>query len=158
MMVRIAIAALCLAYALSPYDALPDFFVGLGWIDDIIILILGWKLFQYFSKKRSINESRTGEYTHTSSGGTRGDRFSGNGASSYGGSTRDEVKRDDPYEVLGLPRGASPDEIKTAYKRLAAKYHPDKVAHLGEEFRALAEQRFKEIQKAYQELGEKRGR
>jgi DnaJ like chaperone protein len=152
MMIRIVLAALCLAYALSPYDALPDFFAGLGWIDDIIVLILGWKLFQYLSRRRGINESRSGEYNHTSSGRTKDDRFSGNGAFGSGGSSRDQVKRDDPYDVLGVNKSASPDEIKTAYKRLATKYHPDKVAHLGEEFRALAEQRFKEIQKAYQEL------
>jgi DnaJ-class molecular chaperone len=35
---------------------------------------------------------------------------------------------------------------------LAGQYHPDKVSHLGEEFRQLAEKRFKEIQVAYQEL------
>ena len=51
-----------------------------------------------------------------------------------------------------VSRSASPDEIKSAYRRLAAKYHPDKVVHLGEEFRELAEQRFKKIQQAYREL------
>ena len=54
--------------------------------------------------------------------------------------------------MLGVGKNASLDEIKNAYKRLAVKYHPDKVSHLGEEFRVLAEQRFKEIQEAYQEL------
>ena len=44
------------------------------------------------------------------------------------------------------------DILKHAYRLLAGKYHPDKVAHLGDEFKALAEKRFKEIQKAYQEL------
>ncbi|HUT69368.1 MAG TPA: DnaJ domain-containing protein [Desulfatiglandales bacterium] len=42
--------------------------------------------------------------------------------------------------------------MKNAYRKLANKYHPDKVDHLGDEFRVLAEQRFKEIQEAYQEL------
>ena len=56
-----------------------------------------------------------------------------------------------PYEILEFP-GASQDEIKAAYKKLADKYHPDKVEHLGEEFKALAEERFKEIQEAYEKL------
>ena len=45
-----------------------------------------------------------------------------------------------------------PEEIKNAYKQLANKYHPDKVLHLGEEFKKMAEERFKEIQEAYREL------
>jgi DnaJ like chaperone protein len=56
--------------------------------------------------------------------------------------------------VLGLDRGASRDEIQKAYRALANKYHPDKVQHLGEEFRALAEDRFKEIRQAYVSLME----
>ncbi|MBW1817978.1 MAG: DnaJ domain-containing protein [Deltaproteobacteria bacterium] len=43
-------------------------------------------------------------------------------------------------------------EIRKAYRELANRYHPDKVNHLGEEFRDLAEERFKEVQTAYQEL------
>jgi DnaJ-class molecular chaperone len=50
---------------------------------------------------------------------------------------------------LEIETGASEDEIKTAYRRLAAQYHPDKVQHLGEEIQKLAELRFKEIQRAY---------
>ena len=58
----------------------------------------------------------------------------------------------DPYEALGLAPGASPDEVRRAYRELAAKYHPDKVEHLGEEFRRLAERRFREINEAYEAL------
>ena len=42
--------------------------------------------------------------------------------------------------------------FKKVYRQLANKYHPDKVQHLGEEFKELAENRFKEIQTAYREL------
>jgi DnaJ-class molecular chaperone len=56
------------------------------------------------------------------------------------------------YMVLNVPRNASPEEIKTAYRKLVNKYHPDKVFHLGEEFRELAENRFKEIEEAYRKL------
>ena len=58
----------------------------------------------------------------------------------------------DPYDVLGVPRDAAIEDIRQAYKKLAGRYHPDKVQHLGDEFRALAEKRFKEIQAAYDAL------
>ena len=61
----------------------------------------------------------------------------------------------DPYDVLQISKGASQEEIKIAYKELAGKYHPDKVLHLGEEFQSLAEERFKEIQEAYQKIAAK---
>ena len=61
-------------------------------------------------------------------------------------------KAKDPYTVLNVDRDASPEEIKNSYKKLANKYHPDKVLHLGEEFKKMAEERFKEIQEAYREL------
>ena len=57
-----------------------------------------------------------------------------------------------PYEVLGVERGASQEEISSAYRRLVQQYHPDRVADLGPELREVAEQRMKEINGAYQEL------
>ncbi|MDG9730494.1 molecular chaperone DnaJ [Ignatzschineria sp. RMDPL8A] len=54
----------------------------------------------------------------------------------------------DYYEVLGIEKGASKDEIRKAYRRLAMKYHPDRNADKKEE----AEEKFKEVQKAYEVL------
>ncbi|MEW6519615.1 MAG: DnaJ domain-containing protein [Thermodesulfobacteriota bacterium] len=56
------------------------------------------------------------------------------------------------YEVLGLQPGASFEEIKKAYRKLSMTYHPDKVGHLGEEFKGVAEEKMKEINAAYQYL------
>ena len=53
------------------------------------------------------------------------------------------------YAVLGLEKGAGFDEIKKAYRKLSMQYHPDKVGHLGDEFRGVAEEKMKEINVAY---------
>jgi len=58
------------------------------------------------------------------------------------------------YAVLGLENGAALDEVKRAYRKLAAEYHPDKVVARGlpEDFIRFAEQKFKEINEAYAAL------
>jgi len=68
---------------------------------------------------------------------------------------RTGVKRD-YYEVLGVDRAASPDEVKRAYRKLAMEFHPDRVPA---ERKGEAEERFKEISEAYEVLAdpEKRG-
>ena len=52
-----------------------------------------------------------------------------------------------PYEVLGVSRNASIDEIKKAYKELSRKYHPD--SYVGNPLSSLAEEKFKQVQEAY---------
>lgn len=54
--------------------------------------------------------------------------------------------------VLELENGASQDDIKRTYRRMAMKYHPDKVSVLGDEERKKAEDKFKEVKKAYEIL------
>ena len=56
---------------------------------------------------------------------------------------------DQYYAVLGLEPGADAATIKKAHRKLSMKYHPDKVQHLGEEFRTVAEEKMKEINAAY---------
>lgn len=56
----------------------------------------------------------------------------------------------DPYEVLGIDRNASDDEIKRAYKELARKYHPDKYNN--NPLAELAEEKMREINEAYDTL------
>jgi restriction system protein len=58
----------------------------------------------------------------------------------------------DPYVVLGVTRSASREEIRIAYHREMADYHPDKVAHLGAELRELANRKAQAINRAYEEL------
>ena len=59
----------------------------------------------------------------------------------------------DYYKILGVPRGASAEEIRSAYRKLAMQYHPDK--NPGDK---QAEERFKEINEAYQVLGDDKKR
>jgi DnaJ like chaperone protein len=59
------------------------------------------------------------------------------------------LQEDRCAQVLGVPSGATETEIEQAYRQLMAKYHPDKVADLGDEFRRLANDKFEEIEEAY---------
>jgi hypothetical protein len=139
---RFLLALLGLSYVFCPYDLLPDFFIGLGWIDDLVVLGLLW--WYFFGRKRVKYQGGYYEKGWQSSSGQSGD-------SSYEEKNTD-TGHDDPYSVLGVRRNATSEQIKQAYRQLANQYHPDKVIHLGEEFRELAEKRFKEIQEAYQKL------
>ena len=56
------------------------------------------------------------------------------------------------YRVLEISPDASNQEIKRAYRRMANKYHPDKVSHLGKEMQSSAEEKFKAVNNAYQQL------
>jgi DnaJ-class molecular chaperone len=57
-----------------------------------------------------------------------------------------------PYEVLNVRRGATREEVVSAYREMCKLYHPDKVAHLAPEFKDIAEARMREINAAYQRL------
>jgi DnaJ like chaperone protein len=61
------------------------------------------------------------------------------------------------YRILGIEPTASDDEIKKAYRQMAIKFHPDKVAQMGEEFQKGAKEKFQQIQDAYEAIKKQRG-
>ncbi len=62
----------------------------------------------------------------------------------------------DPYSVLGVSRGASDAEIKKAYRRLSRQYHPDSYAGKSEQEQEMAEEKFRQIQEAYNQIVDER--
>lgn len=61
------------------------------------------------------------------------------------------------YKILEIDKSATVDEIKKAYRTMAKKYHPDKVIHLGKEHQKGAEEKFRQVQAAYEQIQKERG-
>lgn len=130
-----------LLYTLSPIDIVTDLLPLMGWMDDLILLALAIWFIKNFPFQYRYRYGYTTSQQRTTS--------SKKEETSY---TQKEQFDEDPYTILGVPRNATQEEIKKAYHTLAAKYHPDKVNHLGDEFKELAHKKFILIQKAYQKL------
>lgn len=64
---------------------------------------------------------------------------------------------DSAYKILGIDSNATDDDVKKAYREMAKKYHPDKVAYLGEDVRKSAEQKLQEVNEAYEKIKKQRG-
>jgi len=64
---------------------------------------------------------------------------------------------DSAYKILEITSDASDNEVKKAYRKMAVKYHPDKVSHLGEEHKHAAEEKFKSVAEAYNSIKKQRG-
>ena len=62
-----------------------------------------------------------------------------------------------PYKVLEITETATDAEVKKAYRKLAVKFHPDKIGDLGEGPRKLAKERFLQVQGAYEQIKKSRG-
>lgn len=76
----------------------------------------------------------------------------------YGSHEAMYVKQtDSDYKILEINKSATDDEVKKAYRKMAKKYHPDKVSTLGEEFQKAAKEKFQRVQQAYDNICKSRG-
>lgn len=121
--------ALAIVYLLWPFDLIPDLFGPLGRMDDLLLFALvAW---QSYARLRTSSAAKT---------------------STSKRAERTQAPSRDPYTLFDLGPDASREQIEARYKELALQYHPDRVAHLGEELRTLAHEKMIEIQRAYEVL------
>lgn len=64
---------------------------------------------------------------------------------------------DSAYKILEIDRHATVPQIKAAYRTMVKKYHPDKLQHMDEAYRKGAEEKFRKVQEAYEQLQKERG-
>jgi Protein of unknown function (DUF1232)/DnaJ domain len=130
-------------YLVSPVDVIPDFLPGLGWLDDLVVLgILAWVL---IARQRGYSPWDVFR-------GRPGGTWTRRGSAPLPEDLTADFSQMDPYTLLEISPQASPEEIKTAYRRAVTRYHPDKVGHLGAEFQELAHKKLLAIQQAYETL------
>lgn len=109
----------------------------------VIGLLAGYLLVSWVIRRLNSNGPKTSTHTEHP-GSAQGSK------ESHRTSTDESTCTPRPwYEVLGVPTYASLDQIKLAYRRKIAQYHPDKTSGLGSELRALAEAKTKELNTAY---------
>jgi hypothetical protein len=146
---QILVLGLVILYIISPFDLLPDIFPVVGWFDDLLALV---GAYWYFVRRRAY--PRPGGTADSSRG------FKDREPTSPGSDNGQEQTQHadnaraaaDPWQVLQVTPQASAQEIAAAYKAQLLKYHPDRVAHLGDEFQFLAHRKTLEIQQAYKKL------
>jgi DnaJ like chaperone protein len=64
---------------------------------------------------------------------------------------------DGDYKILEIDKNVTDEEVKKAYRRMAVKYHPDKVSHMGDEYKNSAKEKFQKVQEAYENIKKQRG-
>ena len=99
----------------------------------------------------------TSDYTSINErhvGGSDSNYSDYSGSSNGSSSSRSYTK--DPYRVLGIDSSATDEEVKKAYRRMAMKYHPDRVAGMSEEMQRNAAEQMKEINEAYEVIKQRR--
>ena len=163
--VRLALILFGLAYLISPMDIIPDILVPyLGWLDDGLVLWCVYYLLRYqqlpwfLFKKKPFPGQPQARPARMRTSSTEQKTASHASRKTQEKPTPKPKTPEPEYEILGLRPDATWKEIQTAYKERIKKYHPDKLNHLGEEFADLANEKFLEIQQAYESLKRKKYR
>jgi len=144
---KIALIIFGLAYLISPVDIIPDLLLPyIGWLDDGVVLGTIFYLIKY-GRLPNFFFKRKGAANFTSPN----EKVRPEGFDSQEKNSSQNIPKT-PYDILGVSPNASKKEIQKAYKDAIKKYHPDKLSHLGKEFSNLANEKFLEIQKAYDTL------
>ncbi len=122
----LAVCLVLFAYLRSPIDLLPDRLGGIGLLDDLVMIVVAilWM-------RRRVIRARSARPSAQATESTAWN----------------------PHAVLGVPPGATAEEITRAYREQMLRYHPDHVAHLGNELQELAHRKTLDIQRAYGEIG-----
>ena len=128
------VVAGALLYFIVPWDL--DFIPIAGRLDDFLILFLA--LNYAWKRNKASREGPAG----------------GAGVGEERETVEEEEK--DPYRLLGVEKGASEEQIRKAYRDLLARYHPDRLHHLGEEFRLMAARKTVSLNRAYDKVKDKR--
>lgn len=102
------------------------------------------------SKRNKANASSDARRSRTNTGSANS--TAGNSSRRQSARSYASTSYADPYRVLGITRSATNDEVRKAYRLMAMKYHPDKVANLGEEVRKNAESQMRKINEAYERI------
>ena len=147
-------------YIISPIDLIPDMIPYIGRLDDIFLAVITIYYLRYGRLPGFLSWLEQILWGGPRSNGYGGPDDAGAGERAENTLGDDAAGQDmaaDPYAILGIKPGASSEEIHAAYREAAQKFHPDKVSHLGEDFQALAQKKFIEIQRAYEILTKKRG-
>ncbi|MBW2038068.1 MAG: DnaJ domain-containing protein [Deltaproteobacteria bacterium] len=143
---KILLIIIAILYIISPVDLLPDVLIPWGWLDDGTLLAL---LIYYLKRGRL---PAFFSWWRRPSGADQDQQRRSEDAGRFERERETQAGSKDPYEILGVAPGASREEIRSAYRRAAQAYHPDKVSHLGPELQQLAKKKFIEIQEAYEKL------
>ncbi|ETW93741.1 MAG: hypothetical protein ETSY1_37885 [Candidatus Entotheonella factor] len=142
------LVVLCLGilYVLSPIDVVPDIIPILGWIEDFLVFAAALWLANRMRKPSP--EDIEVEQDETS----RDSRADGDALRDQPAAALPKT----PWQLLDIDPGASDEAIEAAYKAKLMQYHPDRVAHLGEDLQRLAHEKTLEIQRAYEHIKRRR--
>lgn len=124
-----------------------------GWLVVLSALALGFGLVRFLVVSKSDSMEKSIPKQENPSASPSGFGINGEESASNAGNYRKTESEPHPkawYDILEVKSNASPDQIRTAYRRKMALYHPDKVASLAPEFSIIAERMTKEINEAYE--------